>query len=380
MSRLAITILFVLGLLILSGCKIITIGEPQQPPSRDTANVSEQDVRLMIARFGPLIYLRNDEKYVMDDPEYILDHGVSLSWGRVDNSHSYDAFSLTGVQSRPTSSDTLLDDARAVRDLIRSLPDANKYKYWLSIDDAWKAGNLSRAKSLVRVLPHGKYSTELQFWLFYPFNGPGRVEICASSKACDDNWLSQTGRHYGDWELVSIVVSNTATQLLSVYMSRHSGGETFHRWEDGTYRSTSRPENRLSIFVPAFKDMYRKHPIVFSAVSSHAHYPSVGNHNYERVFSKGYLLGTASADLFDRTDDGLAFRTYDPNRYWIISSDLPSFRVTEPKWLAFDGRWGQYEKLADRIKFGVVPTYTYKEIGSGPTGPKMKSEWASAFH
>lgn len=369
----------ILGFLIVSGCGIVTIGQPPQPPPLGTPNVSEQDVRLMIARFGPLIYLHSNEKYVLDDPEYILDHGASLSWGRVDNSHSYNSFRLTGVHSRPTSSDTLMEDVHAVQDSIRSLPDANKYKYWLSINDAWKAGNLRRAKALVHVLPYDKYSTELQFWLFYPFNGPGRVKVCASSKACDDNWLSQAGRHYGDWEFVSIVVSNTATQLLSVYMSRHRGGETFQRWEDGTYRSTSKPRNRLSIFIPPFKSMYTKHPIVFSAVSSHANYPSAGNHNYERVFSKNYLLGTASADLFDRTDKGFAFRTYDPNRYLIISSDMPSFKVTEPKWLAFDGHWGQYEKLADRIKFGVIPTYTFKEIGNGPTGPKMKIEWVGAF-
>jgi hypothetical protein len=369
----------ILGLLILSGCGIIRLGEPPQPPPRDMADVSEQDVRLMIARFGPLIYLRNDEKYLMDDPEYILDHGASLSWGRVDNPHSYDSFSVTGVQSRPTSSDTLLFDVQAVRDSIQSLPDAERYKYWLSINDAWKAGSLRRAKALVRVLPNGRDSTELQFWFFYPFNGPGRVEICASSKMCDDNWLSQAGRHYGDWELVSIIVSNTATQLHSVYMSRHRGGETFHRWEDGTYRSTSRSGNRLGFTVPFLEDMWIKHPIVFSAVSSHAHYASAGNHNYKRVFSKYYLFGTASADLFDRTDKGRAFRTYEPNSYRIISSDLPGFRVTEPKWLAFDGHWGQYEKLADKIKFGVIPTYTYKEIGNGVPGPKMKGEWASSF-
>lgn len=368
----------VLGLLILSGC-LIRIGEPPQPPPRDTANVSEADVQQMIARFGPIIYLRDDERYVMDDPEYILDHGTSLSWGIVQDA-SYDTFSVTQVQSKPISRESLLNEVDVVRDSIRSLPDANKYKYWLSINDAWKAGNLGRAKAQVHVLPYDQHSTELQFWLFYPFNGPGRVEACASSKLCDDNWLAQAGRHYGDWELVSIVVSNTATELLSVYISRHSGGEAFHRGDDGTYRSALRPKTRLEVAGPGFlEDMYNAHPVVFSAVSSHAHYPSVGNHNYERVFSYDYFLGTASADLFDRTGRGRAFRSYEPNHYRIVSSDLPNFQVPEPKWLEFDGRWGQYEKLADKIKVSRVPAYTYKEVGKGPSGPKMKREWAGAF-
>jgi hypothetical protein len=125
--------------------------------------------------------------------------------------------------------------------------------------------------------------------------------------------------------------------------------------------------------------MYRAHPVVYSAVSSHAHYPRAGNHNYQRVFSKKWGLGTASADLFDRTEAGRPFRTYEADRHRIISSDLPNFSVTEPGWLAFDGRWGQPEKLADKIKFGVIPAYTHKEVGRGPTGPKKKSEWNGAF-
>ena len=84
----------ILGLLFLSGCGVIIIGEPPQPPPKDTASVSGQDIRLMIARFGPVIYLRGDEQYLMDDPEYVLDFGVSLSWGRVENPRSYNSFSI----------------------------------------------------------------------------------------------------------------------------------------------------------------------------------------------------------------------------------------------------------------------------------------------
>ncbi|MBN1419587.1 MAG: Vps62-related protein [Planctomycetes bacterium] len=366
----------VLGLLILSGC---TIGRPAPLPPRETADVSEDDVKLMIARFGPVIYLRDDEAFVMDDPEYILDHGTSLCWGIVDDA-SYSSFGCTGVRSKPTSSETLLDDVRAAGEVIRSTPDAGKYKCWLNINDAWKAGNLNRAKALVRVLPSGKHWTEIQFWFFYPFNGPGRVRIRAASRIGDDNWLRQCGRHYGDWELVSIIVSNTATELVSVYMSRHSGGEVFHQREDGTYRSASRPGVGLEIEGPGFlQDMYKAHPIVYSAISSHAHYPSAGNHYYERVFSQRWGLGTASADLFDRTEAGRPFRTYEPGRYRIISSDLPNVSVDEPRWLDFDGRWGQYEKLSDKIHFGAIPTYTYEGVGKGPTGPKKKAEWMGAF-
>ncbi len=86
-----------------------------------------------------------------------------------------------------------MDDVKVVKDTIRSYPDGEKYKYWLQIDDRMKEGNLGRAKALIRVLPAGALSTEIQFWFFYPFNEPGRVKICAASSMCDDNWLDQCG-------------------------------------------------------------------------------------------------------------------------------------------------------------------------------------------
>jgi hypothetical protein len=367
---------FILLLVILYGC---TIGAPSQPPDRHISEVGEEDIKLMIDRFGPLLYLRNDEKYVMDDPEYVLDRGVSLCWGVV-NDKDYDSFNIDKTQGMPTSSKTLIEDTNTVKNDIKSAQNSDKYKYWLHISDPFKGGNLSRAKALVRVLPAGDYSTELQFWFFYPFNGPGRVRIRLSSGIGDDNWLRECGRHYGDWELVSIIVSNTATELQSVYMSRHSGGETFYKWEDGTYRSASDPKKKLQIEGPGFlKSMWIAHPVVYSAISSHAHYPGAGNHYYERVFKIDYGLGTVSADLFDRTEAGRSFKAYEKTKYRIISSDMPGFKVDEPDWLAFDGRWGQYEKLVDRVKVSVIPVRLYKEVGRGPTGPKMKNEWSGAL-
>jgi hypothetical protein len=240
-----------------------------------------------------------------------------------------------------------------------------------------KKGSMLRAKAQVHVLPADSLTTEIQFWFFYPFNGPGRVEVCASSKMCDDNWLRENGRHYGDWEVVSILVSNNAEELLGVYMSRHRGGEMFERGQDGRYHSINDFKRVLH-----FEGLGRNaHPIVYAAISSHAHYPSAGNQKYERVYQKKYGLGTASADLFDRTGAGRGLLAYKQRGYQFISSDLPNFKVEEPDWLEYDGRWGQYEKLRDNIKFSlkIIKVWTYKEIGNGPTGPRMKPLWEGAF-
>jgi len=335
--------------------------------------VDEETIRKMISKFGPLIYLHPDEVYLMDDPVYVLDNGVTLNWGEVRNDKDYSSLQVKRVRTVKTSSETLKEDAYSVREAIQSLSEPSAYKYWLHIDDRMKKGSMSRAKALVRVLPFDLLTTEIQFWLFYPFNGPGRVEVCASSKMCDDNWLKETGRHYGDWERVSILVSNNAEELLGVYLSRHREGEAFERGDDGKYHSTK--DHRKVLHFEGFGR--NAHPIIYSAISSHAHYVSPGTHKYERVFSKKYGLGTASADLFDRTDTGPGLRAYHPKGYQFISSAMPNFRVDEPDWLQYDGRWGQYEKLKDNVKFAVkaIKVFTYKEVGNGPTGPKVKKAW-----
>jgi hypothetical protein len=369
-------LLFVsIGILIFAGCRIGggISASSAQTNQRASNQLSRQDVEQMIADFGPIIYLRADERYLMDDPEYVLDNGVSLAWGIVENEGKYDSFQCRRVESMPTSSKTLMDNVNVVKDTIRSYPDGEKYKYWLQIDDRMKEGNLRRAKALIRVLPASALSTEIQFWFFYPFNGPGRVRICAASSMCDDNWLDQCGRHYSDWERVSVLISNTTNQLVSVYMSRHDGSEVFDRSDKGIFRSVSDRRRTLQL--------QGSHPVIYSAISSHAHYPNTGNHNYKRVFSKKWGLGTASADLFDRTAAGKEFKAYHPDYYRIISSDLPNFRVVEPDWLEFSGRWGQYEKLSDKIRFSKanIPVQTYSEVGNGPSGPKMKKEWKGDF-
>ena len=102
---------------------------------------------------------------------------------------------------------------------------------------------------------------------------------------------------------------------------------------------------------------------------------NVGNQYYERVFSYDWGLGTASADLFDRTDEGTAYATFEPDNYRIISSDLINLNMREPDWLDFSGRWGQYERLSDDVYWGLINVYDYKEIGMGPSGPAMKRSW-----
>jgi len=342
-----------------------------------SSELDEQKVREMISRFGPLIYLHTDEKYLMDDPVYVLNNGVSLNFGKVESGNDYDTFQASVGRRMSTTSQTLLEDTKLVKEIIQSIDDSPNYEYWLNIDDSMKKGSMLRAKAQVRVLPFDSLTTEIQFWLFYPFNGPGKVKISILNKIGIDFGLKKNGRHYGDWELVSILVSNNAEELQGVFIACHNGNEVFKRGNDGQYRSVKDSQKILQ-FDGFGQDV---HPIIYSAISSHAHYYNQGNHNYKQAWKKKYLLGTASADLIDRTSAGQKFLAYHKDGYRFFSSDLPNFKVQEPGWLDYDGHWGQYEKLYEEVKLGPdvewmeSEIFTLKEIGRGPSGPKMKKEW-----
>jgi hypothetical protein len=320
----------------------------------DSAAIEE-----LVQRYGPHLYFYDSgnnydkwEDYFLDDPEYILDRAV-LVWGLVQNEWDYDSFSFTTLGSFNTSAAGLMQD---VESYVRSSPYFSdpSFRHYLYIDDTLKPGSLDRAKALVRVRPWNWLFTDLQFWLFYPFNGPGRVEICLSGEDCWVMHFNEGGRHYGDWEQVTLRFDNRTKELFAVYMSRHGGGQWV--WRNN--------------FVDVM-EFDGTHPRIYVAKYSHAHYPNAGAHDYERVFEWDYLFGTASVDLRDLTNgDAEVFFTNLPGKYRIISSALPGYQVTEPEWLQFRGRWGQYEQLIQDVIF-----YDWKEVGAGPTGPAMKGSW-----
>lgn len=313
---------------------------------------SAAEVDQLIRAFGPVMKLYRTERYLMDDPDYILNSGkTALEWGLVHHEQDYNSFAIEGLRSAALPSEAALagDVERARHDARAARPD---FRYWLRIGDSLLAGNLSRAKALVSVwlAPDGA-SLDLQFWFFYPFNGPGKFLVTMGKLIHDQVILNTCGRHYGDWEHVTLRLARTHEpaglpwRLVDVYLSRHSiskwmGGVEGLRFSGG-------------------------HPVIYVARDSHAHYPSAGTQHYRRAWSKNFWLGTAALDLEDWTGDGPAFRTFDPGHYQIMASNIPGWTLAPPAWYSFAGSWGQYEKLM----YSYAHIYTYKEIGGGPSGP-----------
>jgi len=305
---------------------------------------NQAEIDRLIQTFGPIMRLHPTERYLMDDPGYILNSGkVALQWGLVHHENDYDKFSLEGVRTAPLASEAALPDAwrQSARDPRAGHPE---FRRWLRIDDSLLPGNQSRAKALVSVVePPDHACLDLQFWFFYPFNGPGKFHVTFGKVVSDHVKMDTVGRHYGDWEHVTLRLvpaaapANPPWRLADVYLSRHS----ISKWIG----------NLSALHFSG------RHPIIYIARDSHAHYPAAGTQYYRRIASKDLLIGTLNVDLEDWTGDGPVFDTSQPGHYRMLSNGDP--------WYSLDMAWGQFEKLL----FSYGRLYTYTEVGSGPASP-----------
>jgi hypothetical protein len=233
-------------------------------------------------------------------------------------------------------------------------PLANYVKLWLSPDtnqDAVRRGSTDRAKSYVTVENKPGVVT-IQYWYFYPYNGPGRFEVCLSSHICEQIQIGTVGRHEGDWEHVDVDVLPSGA-VADVRLSRH--GDEVRAIDQVAWEGS--------------------HPVVYSAFYSHAHYPSAGTQYYNRPWSTYYGFGTASVDLYDRTADGPRWATGLPGKYEIVAiKEVEGVSVPSPDWTKLAGRWGAYERLSHThsVNYGFgTYSYTQKEVGAGPTTPRF---------
>jgi len=306
--------------------------------------MSEQEISALIATHAPVVRLHPWEQYLPDDPEQVLD-AATLQWALVRNEGDYDDQYSEYPNEMPTSASTLMNDMASIEDGIRPNPPYNddpSFKIWLRIPDMLIHGNLANAKPVVHVRPRGTL-TEIQFWYFYPFNGPGRVRICWEH--CEYKQFDDAGRHWGDWEMVSLLVDNTTQAIIAAGLSHHGNVE----WVQYTH-------------LEKHTDGIR--PLVYAGLYSHAHYRHPGNQYYEVVYHDGPIKATT----FDVTGHGPLVMVGD---YYLAPDDqsIPS------GWLGFPYRWGQYIWNHDNVYFMLINVYDQEEVNPGPSGPPTKPEW-----
>ncbi|MBA0833233.1 hypothetical protein Goarm_017560 [Gossypium armourianum] len=235
---------------------------------------------------------------------------------------------------------------------------SNDGNYWLDLPidepskEKVKKGDLKEAQVYLHVKPMlGATYTDIQIWVFYPFNGGAKAKAVFI-----DIPLGKIGEHVGDWEHLTLRISNFTGKLQSVYFSAHSGGS----W--------------VTVSELEFKDGNK--PCTYSSLHGHAMYSKPG-----LVLQGKGTIGIRNDIAKSRIlmDTGVGFE--------LVAGEYLGNSVVEPPWLNYCREWGpkvSYD-LGDEIKkvgkllpgFEKLMKSLPKEVlgEEGPTGPKMKRSW-----
>ncbi len=266
-------------------------------------------------------------------------------------------------------------------------------------DPAIEAGDLSTAQMYVHVVGKpGSY--HIQYWFFYPFNGPGfgelvfrvaGVEIASHSLS-----LAPGGEHQGDWEHITVVTDEQGT-IQSVYCAQHTSGA----W----YSVSSEPNSKTG---PVHVVLQDGHPVIYSSLNGHPSFPAA------RTFPTGTEIKFGPirpADieidlrLANFNDQGPLWDG--PNQHKIVAIDgVEGIDFTQPRWLQYYGRAGaeilseeriselqerlvgllentiaQYlsnaeiQAISEAIAREIIEKLPEKVDFKGPVMPKAKSSW-----
>ena len=165
-------------------------------------------VHTLIQTYSPKIYIHPDEDYLPSSVTWFFTNGALL-YNKDDESNP------TPVD--PTGS---------------NLPQggSNDGSYWLDLPmdktsrERVERGDIGSASAYVHIKPmFGGTYTDIAMWLFYPFNGGARATVGMFNIS-----LGKTGEHVGDWEHLTLRISNFNGKLKKAYFSQHSGGVWVH--------------------------------------------------------------------------------------------------------------------------------------------------------
>ncbi|XP_047318358.1 uncharacterized protein LOC124921714 [Impatiens glandulifera] len=305
-------------------------------------NISQ--INALMHEYSPLIYYHPDEEYLPSSVGWYFDNGALLY--------------KKGDESNPVPID------RTGSNLPQGGWDDDTYWIDLPIDkvdkEKVKKGNLGFAGGYLHVKPMlGATFTDIAIWVFFPFNGPARAKVEFFNIS-----LGKIGEHVGDWEHVTLRVSNFTGELTRVYLSQHSKG----MWIEGS--------------TIEFRDGNK--PVVYSSLHGHAFY------------SKPGLVLQGKGGIGIRNDTAKSDKVMDIGAQFLVVAaeylEGSDGAVVEPPWLNYARKWGpkidydidgEMHKVAKFLP-GKLKKAFEKFIQSlpnevlgeeGPIGPKMKDVW-----
>lgn len=300
-------------------------------------------INALVQAYAPRVYFHPDEDYFPSSVAWFFENGALLY--------------TKGDESKPIA----IDPSGS------NLPQGgeNDDAYWidLPIDNAEKErvkkGDLSDASAYMHVKPmFGGTFTDIAIWIFYPFNGPSRAKIEFFNVS-----LGKIGQHIGDWEHLTLRISNFNGELKRVYFSQHSRGV----WVDASELE--------------FENGNGNRAVTYSSLHGHAFYPKQG------------LVLQGNGNVGIRNDSGKGKFSMDTGlKFLVVDADYLGSVYVQPAWLNYARKWGpkisystedEVKKVAkllpgklktafEKLMRGL-PNEVFGE--DGPTGPKGKDNW-----
>ncbi|MDR3749918.1 MAG: Vps62-related protein [Terracidiphilus sp.] len=191
----------------------------------------------------------------------------------------------------------------------------------------------SNSPVYVKTIDNGTY-IDLKYYMFYTWNGfqgfQAGILVGLQTEPYYFDW-SQFALHYGDWEHVTVRISEDTTKLIGVFYSQHGDAQfVTNPALDGT------------------------HPIVYSAWDSHANYPTSGNNINTVILNSPGVIPVSWLKVSDITTNGggTTFAPYsNPSPFysngvqwkpWQNTSQLVLLdnNSSAAQWLSFLGPWG----------------------------------------
>jgi len=287
--------------------------------------------------YSPLIYFHPKETYLPSSVDWFFANGALLY--------------TKGQESKPVP----------IEPTGSNLPQhgSNDGNYWLDlpVDEAKKErvkkGDLQSSQVYLHVKPmFGATYTDIVMWVFYPFNGAASLKV----EFMDKIPLGKIGEHVGDWEHVTLRISNFNGELQSLYFSKHSGGS----WVNATELE--------------FQGGNR--PCIYSSLHGHAMYEKPG------------LVLQGSEGTGTRNETSKSNMVLDTElRFSLVAAKYLGSAVVEPPWLSYTREWGpkisydlgaEIEKVQKSLhgKFKLLQKFPKELLGQeGPTGPRWKKNW-----
>lgn len=273
------------------------------------AALSIQTINQLIKKFGPLVKLHPKDE---SSPTSV--------WWMLENS------SLNFRENGGTrQTRMLLEKGNVTSKIIGNKPyneGNSRGEYYLNLEgdkkilkkgQGYDTNNFSPADCYVNVVERDKDTVTLQFWFCFAWQGPIKLDI-----PFVDSFLKKfdIGIHEGDWEHVNIHLKKNGSneyELYQVFFGRH-------QQKKGDL--LKKGDKDLTLVNDQLKpDKNGTHPVVYSALNSHATYPKVL-----------YL----SKDVDKTSDKGPSWKCWEHGVYiGTLEKPMPG-----QEWINFVGRWG----------------------------------------